>query len=559
MSFHPRKTLLWGGNGGGKSAVVKSLFRAFDAEPHGQIDYWDYSAIIAVDFEVAGRTLTVVRREDIRALFEGNQILGVATSSLEWNKVFADAVGFELHLLDRKGRFRPAAPGNYFLPFFINQDGSFGSSWDTFDSLEQFKTFAQHTVEYFTGVRPAQYFELKSREQSAKSKEAELRVELATLGRTRVRVKKNLKTIPIKLSEKEFQTEVRELSVRLNALVKDQDEVRRRILEDQELQTSLNDQIQLSVGALSEHKADFKVAASASAQGEKYTCPTCHAEHHESFHSLLGLSEDARELHVLKTHLEDLLKTTRVRLERSRQKAALLKQEYAQIQTLLNVKRGKYTFDDFLKSRSAYAVDAQLGAEEQVVQKEIDAQLQVLRDIKEGLRTVADEHDSQAPTEAFRMHLANAFAQLNVPSPEGLEKWSVHKRPSKSGSRHARSVIAYYAALWRTIEAKGEMPVPLVIDSPNQGAQDGPHLKMLLTEIATNAPATAQVILAHEESTPQFGADLVHPFESYKRILSEETFGLLSPEMFYYVERAMAWLAQAAVPHSAIEEDDQAD
>lgn len=554
--FHPRKTLLWGDNGGGKSAVIKSLFRAFDAEPHGEIDFWDYSAIVAVDFSISGRVLTVVRREDLRALFEGHTLLGVATSSLQWNKVFAGAVGFGLHLVDRAGRFRQAAPSNYFLPFFINQDGSFESGWSTFDGLSQFQYSAQHTIEYFTGVRPALYFKLKAQEQGVKAKEAELRVDLSTLQRTRARVKRNFKTIPVKLSEKEFHVEIRELSVKLAHLGTNQDGLRKKILDDQELLASLEEQIRLSEAALKEHKADFKVAASAGELGGKFVCPTCQAEHHESFHSYLSLAEDARELNLLKERLEGLVKSTKVRLEQRRQKMALLKQDYVGIQGILNAKRGKFTFNDFLKSRSSAAADEQLSAEEVVVCKEIDVQSKLLDDIKLELRTVAKMHDSEAPANEFREHFAKSYVQLNVPAVKGLEKWPVHRRQSKSGSRHARSIIAYYAALWRTIEKDGVFPVPLVIDSPNQGAQDKKNLQKLLTEIAANAPNQAQVILAHEENNQEFGANRVHAFSPDTRILTADGFELLAPEMFFYVETARKALASIGVSEQADEDED---
>lgn len=138
QTFHPRKTLFLGGNSTGKSTIIKSLFRAFDAEPTGDLRGWDYSAIVAVDFCVDDVSFTTIRRGDLKALFRGQQLLGATTSSSRWNELFAEAVGFHLQLMDREENLRAATPSMFFLPYYINQDGSFFGNWDTFKSLKQF-------------------------------------------------------------------------------------------------------------------------------------------------------------------------------------------------------------------------------------------------------------------------------------------------------------------------------------------------------------------------------------------------------------------------------------
>lgn len=543
LEFHPKKNLLWGGNGAGKSAILKSIFRAFDAEPHGELPNWDYSAIVAVDFFVGERLLTTVRRGDLRALFEDGKLIGAATSSSQWNDVFAANVGFELRLLDKGGTFRHAAPSNYFLPFFINQDGSFGSDWKTFNSLQQFQRPAEQTLEYFARVRPARYFELKATEQTEKAKAAALKVELATLQRTRLRLRNRVKTPPVKLNSKDFHVEIKELTARSVDLAKKQEELRKNIVEDQELLSSLASQIQLSNAALKVHNSDFKFAADISVKEHKFVCPTCQAEHDDSFHTFLGLSEDARELTSLRDSLERNLEGTRLRLERNRRKAVDLREQYGSIQELLNVKRGKFTFEDFIRSYSANTADAQLASEEQVVEKELLAVGASLSDIKVDLKAVAAVHDSKKPINDFRENLAAAFVELDVDKPDDLETWPLTKRPHNSGSRYARSIIAYYSALWRTIEIHGVLPAPVVIDSPNQGAQDKDHLKMLLSVLAAKAPANTQVILAHEENPDGFDADKVVALSSNTRLLDAKGFEVVAPELFAYVERARSSLA----------------
>jgi hypothetical protein len=159
------------------------------------------------------------------------------------------------------------------------------------------------------------------------------------------------------------------------------------------------------------------------------------------------------------------------------------------------------------------------------------------------LKVLGVAHDSKAPLERFRNCFAQAIVELDVDKPDGLEKWGLSKRPFNSGSRYARSIIAYYAALWRTIAQDGYLPAPVVIDSPNQGAQDKEHLQELLAVLAATAPAHTQVILAHEELPDSFDADKVVNLRKEERLLTHEGFKEVSPELFRFVEDARAAVA----------------
>lgn len=178
-----------------------------------------------------------------------------------------------------------------------------------------------------------------------------------------------------------------------------------------------------------------------------------------------------------------------------------------------------------------------------------------------GLKELKGNHDSETPLNAFRAAFARTIVELDVPRPDGVEKWALSKRPGTSGSRHARTIIAYYAALWRTIAPENKpLPSPLVIDSPNQGAQDKTHLQQLLTSIASEAPQGAQVILAHEERPSVFAADKVFEFSNKFPLLEQAKFAELSPQVFWYVEEARRALAGISMEdHSELVDDGSED
>ncbi|MBR8215577.1 hypothetical protein [Burkholderia vietnamiensis] len=542
--FHPRKTLLLGGNSTGKSTIVKSLFRAFDAEPSGDLRGWDYTAIIAVDFSVGEVEYTTVRRGDLQALFRGQKLMGATTSSSRWNDIFADVVGFPLQLMDREENLRAATPSMYFLPFYINQDGSFFGSWDTFKSLKQFDSNAiPNTLEYFAQVRPFRYFELKGREKNAKTRLSELDVEAETLQRTRQRLRRSIKAAPVKLSIAGFEKEVHALAKLATDLGAKQDKVRSEIIEGQELARQLTDQIRLSEAALREHEADFKSVGIAADNGA-FRCPTCHAEHDASFHTFLELAEDARELYRLKERLERHLVSVNDRLFRTRRESGALRQQYLEVEKVLAVKRGRLTFDDVVRSHGADAAENALDAEIAGIQKAIAAAIELTKELKLELKTLMENHDGDAPLEAFRNAFKELLAIADVPAFSNVESWKLSKRPTDSGSPGPRSVVAYYGALWTVMKTPdSSLPSPVVIDSPNQNAQDRKHLEGIMGLLASKTPANAQVILCAEDPSDAFKPDKVIELVRERALLEASQFDEVARRVMPFVERAVVELA----------------
>lgn len=545
QQFHPRKTLFLGGNSTGKSTIIKSLFRAFDAEPTGDLRGWDYGAIVAVDFSVGNVEYTTIRRGDLKALFRGQHLVGSTTSSSRWNEIFAAAVGFPLPLMDREGNLRTATPSMYFLPFYINQDGSYFGSWDTFKSLKQFDASAiPQTLEYFAQVRPFKYFELKGRERTAKTRLAGLEVEAGTLQRIRQRLRRSLKASPVKLSTAGFEKEVHELAKQATELGAKQDKIRGEIIEGQELGRQLADQIRLSTVALREHEADFKSVGLATADHGMFRCPTCHAEHDASFHTFLELAEDARELYRLKERLQHNLVSVNDRLARSRRDSAALRQRYSEISSLLAVKRGRLTFEDVVKSHGKDAAESVLDAEIITVQKDATAASELTKKLKIELDVLLKNHDGGAPLTAFRDAFKELLVVADVVEFSNADNWKLNKRPTDSGSPGPRSIVAYYGALWTVMQGPNStLPSPVVIDSPNQNAQDKKHLERVMGLLASKTPSDAQVILCAEDPSEAFKPDMIVELTRERALLEASQLDTIAARVLPMVERAIAELA----------------
>lgn len=123
----------------------------------------------------------------------------------------------------------------------------------------------------------------------------------------------------------------------------------------------------------------------------------------------------------------------------------------------------------------------------------------------DALETEMNELRSLKRTKAiltdFREHYAASRIALQL-HPVPTKNMQLPSRPSLSGSGGPRSILAYYAAIWRTVQGRsGTYDVPVVIDSPNQQAQDDLNLPAVLSFIAENMPTGLQLIVGPEPPT----------------------------------------------------------
>jgi len=155
-----------------------------------------------------------------------------------------------------------------------------------------------------------------------------------------------------------------------------------------------------------------------------------------------------------------------------------------------------------------------------------------------------ENHDGDAPLEAFRNAFKELLAIADVPAFSNVESWKLSKRPTDSGSPGPRSVVAYYGALWTVMKTPdSSLPSPVVIDSPNQNAQDRKHLERIMGLLASKTPANAQVILCAEDPSDAFKPDKVIELVRERALLEASQFDEVARRVMPFVERAVVELA----------------
>ncbi|RQS57429.1 hypothetical protein DID96_36595 [Burkholderia sp. Bp8963] len=501
VKFHPRKNLLRGRNHTGKTTLIRSLFETLGATPHGELESWDDNAACLLEFSVDGEHYFALHQDGRRALFDAEFNLIISTSKFaEWSKRFCEITDFNLVFSDKsESKVVPADPACFFLPFYVNQDGSWQSEWNTFDGIKRFSSPFGPILEYFSGVCPPEYYRARAQKsQDAKVLE-EHRREYRLLERA---IERFSKTVPLagpKVNAENFAAEIAQLTKEVNELNTRQEKLRSVAVREQELLSSLDHQIRMADEALVAYDRDAKYLRAEGAA--PLICPTCHAEHEKPFLDLLLFAEDARVLRELAARLRDDAAEVRRRCQTVFSELNNLNENYLRISRLLDTRKGELKFQDVVGSIGAEAAFAAFDAERRQLQSAIDAAVLAVDALDEKMKELRSAKRTKSILTDFRDFYAASRIALQLRSVD-VSKMKLTARPALSGSGGPRSILAYYAAIWRTVQGEtGTYDLPIVIDSPNQQAQDDINLPAVLQFIAEDLPADVQLIVGLETPT----------------------------------------------------------
>jgi len=535
VDFHPSRNLIQGPNHTGKSSLVKNIFITLGATPAGELEQWDPHTVSVVQFRLEEKVYRAVHHNGARALFdEADKLIWIADSHAVWTELFADLIGFNLTLTDRRtGKGLRADPASFFLPFYIDQDGSWTERWDTFPSLIRFKQPVGNILDFFSGIKPAEYYQLKS-QQGVLSKEVDTRIgEIKLLDRAKKRLINTLPIGSVNFSEADFQTEIRSLSVEANKLNTAQENLRLKYVREAEFVADVQRQIDVAYAALRDYTKDRKYLNNLAASPE-LICPTCGAAHEEPFLHFLGYAEDARILEELARGLKIELATAQKELITTGGELQALSGNYARINHILEKKSGELQFKEVVESQGAHAAHRAFNSEREQINKELTEWTSKLNAVSMQLNELTDKKRAKRILGEFRDAYAAARVALKVSEPKG--RLNLLSRPKRSGSGGPRLLLAYYAALWKICHSdQVGLSIPVVIDSPNQQDQDDVNLHIVLAFIADSLPQSMQLIVCVTKDS-----DAVLD----KRIFFDKEYSMLDNEFYDKVESEIGHLYQ---------------
>lgn len=482
-----------GGNGTGKSCLLKSLYGVFGALVDKYPEGWNpYFIVTLLKFQIDGVTYRAMRiGKDFFLLNPDNSYFSETNCLDNQAKYLSMLFGMDLFYYSDQSQKKRLPVGCYFMPFYIDQDSGWQQPWSSFIQVgnEQVK---RNVMLYYTGVVNYDYYLSKSHLASLKNEyrrwknEKNVQNNFISIIREKLHSKNTISLTEDAFKEEigVFITKTQDLKEKQNRILKELEE----LYYDKLFKESRIASLHVNIKAIEE---DFNYAIQ---HEDMLICPVCGAQTENTALARLSMNidkEDSREL-IVKYKME--LDEIRRKIERANQKSDELKQQIEEIETLVSTKKEEYTLKEYLDNKVIEKLHELFNENEQ----EFEANLERVED---SIQVEEEKLMLMKGTNRLKVILDDFNACLGAYSKElgsSLNKNKIHSLGEKiqgSGSSHPKETLAYFFT-YLTIMHKYSTPImmPVVIDEFKQNGTTDQSIDKMIEFAINHRPKNGQVI-----------------------------------------------------------------
>lgn len=497
VQFDPRMTVIKGANDTGKSSLIKSIYWTFGAEPRNLHPRWkDARVTTSVRFSIDDEQYRIVREKNRFSLFAGDAEFVREFSSVtrDLAPYFARLFSFRLQLSTRGAEESgQATPAFLFLPFYVDQDKSWTESWNGFENLGQFPSFKRDVADFHAGIRPSEYYVAKAERSDAQARLNATNDQLEIVLSVQSRLESSLPVGEFDVDIDIFRAELDELIDRAASLKRREDGIREKLVRLQNERESLLQQRSIVELALRELGKDFDYAEKLPTEVE---CPTCGTVHENDFAERFKIARDEDTAQDLLFQLSDDLTDVDIAISRVSEEVASAREETNAIQALLAERRGDIAFIDVVRAQGKRELRSIMSSDVETLRTEAGRLAGIVDEKNRRMEKFSDAAHRREILDYYRHAMSENLGRLNVVGLDEKTYKTPDKRISESGSDQPRALLAFYFAMFSTINRFSTSTLcPMVIDSPRQQDQDDDNWTAMLEFIRDEQPAGSQVVL----------------------------------------------------------------
>lgn len=525
----------------GKSSLVKSLYATLGADPFRTPDPWKNAKVESLlEFEISGITFFMLRQSGRFALFNAEEELVWTGSSVtsDLGPKIGELLDFEISMKQKDGKNIVPPPAFCFLPFYLDQDNSWGETWASFAGLAFISSYKDSISKYHTGIRPKEYYRLKAQSDEVTLKRGELAQERAALLKAKQRFSDKRKKLGIALNVEQFGDRIEALLKEQNALQASYDEVRNEISQLQSVRTATQEEVEISARILEELEDD--IAFSKKLSEAEIVCPLCSTVHENDFANRFGLHNDADACRVVFLEAKSKVEKLDAEISRKLKSVPSVQKRIDAIQSILSEVRGQIKLGDMLRDESERLVDTTFEDEQRSIDGDIGLLNQQIAETKSKMEAYNKKEHREKIIKFYADKLRDFCRKIGVQNvPENM--WNSVRPPIReTGNRAPRLLLAYNYAVLHTInEFSTSCFCPIVVDTPLQQDPDPENAKRMINFAINQRPAESQLILATGSlHGVDFDGQQIHP-NAKEKLLSEEQYEVVRNFMLPFMNSVL--------------------
>jgi hypothetical protein len=434
----------------------------------------------------------------------------------------AELLDFKLELRDRQKKIVIPPPAYLFLPFYMDQDVSWQRNWDSFKNLYLPKD-RLGIVNYHTGIRPNKYYQTKNELGIINEGIANMDKEIKLIRGMLNNVKEKLTISDFTIDLDAFQSEITTLLAECQVLRIEQEDYKVKLSKRFNHKINLDAQLLIVRKTLAETQKDYAYALDK--VDEVVPCPTCGAEYENSFAERFGIAQDEQRCYDLILELEEELVTVNDEIVKLNSKFVERSKTLLEIENQLERKQGEVKLKDLIESEGKKEVQNLFRREIADYSKELTEKIKLREQLDIDLKLLEDKKRAEKIKNLYRGYMKQFLLEVNLPNVRTKSYEKIDSQLSESGSKTPREFIAYYYSILTVMsEYASAAFCPIVVDSPNQQAQDKDNLPTLLNFIVNRQPPNSQLIMSIEgDHGIDYRADIIK-LEEKNHLLQPDDF-----------------------------------
>jgi len=486
----------------GKSSLIKTLMSSFGAKPAKISDAWmKLNPMSLVRFSIDSQQYAILKEGHSYAVFDAKGgLMKLCTSVIEELGPFlAELVDFKITLPDKKNNIVVPPPPFIFLPFYIDQDKSWGENWAGFAGLSHMKQGRDAIAFYHTGVRGNEYYTTKNALVKSKEEYDKMVLEVKAVRGLISRLADTVSTVDFNINVELFKHEVEELLEECGRLKEKEEAHKGKLMDLYNVVIALESQYKITEAAMLESRKDYNFATNR--LPDHVECPTCGAEYENSFGERFAIAMDTARCDELLLEINEQLTIARDKIEKENRQLNETTQEVAKIHGILLKRQGEIRLKDIIEKEGANQVRTIFSDNLSTLRSDMFSNREKQEELEAKWRSFDDKKKKKEIEKYYLEHMEANLHSLEVKTLERSAYKALQSSINETGSTLPRALMAYYFAIFETINKfSTSVFCPLVIDSPDQQGQDKANIGKIYQFIKEHQPANSQMILVIEES-----------------------------------------------------------